>query len=149
MKFIFLSRKFSNLLLRLSFYTSFFWLSIKITFLSNLSLKLKKYNYQNSLFLTIFVFLWKLSHNSLEFCENLFCTKQNFFAYLVLPAPADFKASTLTCASLPVVPVSAKMINDFTDNTICAGTVVNYTCNAGGINAFRVILYLDFNKQNF
>ncbi len=71
-----------------------------------------------------------------DYIKRMSQCKENFFL-----APADFKASTLTCSSLPVVPVSAKMINDFTDNTICAGTVINYTCNAGGLNAFRVIVY--------
>jgi hypothetical protein len=53
-------------------------------------------------------------------------------------AQADFFASTLTCDTLPVVPLSAKMISDINGSNICSETAVNYTCNAGGINAFRV-----------
>ena len=56
-----------------------------------------------------------------------------------MAAAPDFFASTLACASPPVAPLSAKMINNFTDNTVCSDTTVNYTCNVGGVNAFRVI----------
>jgi hypothetical protein len=31
-------------------------------------------------------------------------------------------------------------VTDFADSSPCAGTIVNYTCNAGGINAFKVLM---------
>ncbi len=61
----------------------------------------------------------------------------NFFGHVTdLP---DYTASSLTCASLPVVPAWSRLVDDFNGFRICDGTVVNYTCNAGGINAFRVL----------
>ena len=55
--------------------------------------------------------------------------------------PADFQDTNLICPPPPTPPVSSKMNFSYSDVPMCPGSIANYTCIAGGINAFQVLQF--------
>ncbi len=52
--------------------------------------------------------------------------------------PPDFRDTNMICPPPPTPPVSSKMNFSYVDVPMCPGSIANYTCIAGGINAFQV-----------
>ena len=50
----------------------------------------------------------------------------------------DFSDTELTCPTYPLPPSAALLIASYADDPVCPGSVVNYTCIAGGLNSFKV-----------
>jgi len=56
--------------------------------------------------------------------------------------PPSYIDSQLVCSAPPSPPAASKLNITYFDDPMCAGSIANYTCIAGGMNAFQVKIVL-------
>ena len=63
--------------------------------------------------------------------------------------PPDGIDTQLVCPQPPAPALNSKMNFSYGDNPMCPGKIANYTCIAGGINAFQVKFSISFQMLLF